>query len=650
MKKRSFLVRLSGALCLFLACVSILTPRAAAQQFLPLLTWTNAWRYDQSGTDLGTAWRESAFDDSSWPAGLPIFGVELGVPFPYAAAGFNSMTTPLDLIGPGQSAQTITYYFRTHFNFPWTNLTGVVLTATAYADDGCVLYLNGSESGRARISPGQNWQTLTTTTATEGAPDVFTLPAASLRAGDNVLAVEVHQVVFVNNSDVAFALSLAAALPQPLVITNQPRSQTIIAGTQASFSVGVSGAPVSYQWRTNGISIPGATTASFSIARVQLINAGIYSVVASNALGTVVSDNAVLSVIPDNFGPHVLAANVTEDSPGSAPFTNHIQLVFSESPFVTDVHSPLAPAILTNGTFQITLTDSNLPVGVIRSVYKPGGFPLPGTPPTVVLNAAPTNWHRGSNYFVTLNHIRDLVGNVIAPDTRIPVSWPHHGTLIELNATWDFHAAAVFEPDIFSQNWASPDFIPGSWWAQGVGPFCAGPVFATPCLGSPQTEVGFQPEPLLFRIPFVWTVPATSAILEIDASVDDGVIFYLNGIEVARNNVSTNVTTVTASTRSQSDVGSIVCQTNTVTASNLVPGTNWLAAAVVSSSASPEGVAVFACRAQATWLEPTTLPPEPLPHLAVQSAGTNAVTLSWTGSGFTLETATNLHPSPAPWR
>ena len=168
MKKRSFLVRLSGALCLFLACVSILTPRAAAQQFLPLLTWTNAWRYDQSGTDLGTAWRESAFDDSSWPAGLPIFGVELGVPFPYAAAGFNSMTTPLDLIGPGQSAQTITYYFRTHFNFPWTNLTGVVLTATAYADDGCVLYLNGSESGRARISPGQNWQTLTTTTATEG--------------------------------------------------------------------------------------------------------------------------------------------------------------------------------------------------------------------------------------------------------------------------------------------------------------------------------------------------------------------------------------------------------------------------------------------------------------------------------------------------
>ena len=128
------------------------------------------------------------------------------------------------------------------------------------------------------------------------------------------------------------------------------------------------------------------------------------------------------------------------------------------------------------------------------------------------------------------------------------------------------------------------------------------------------TEVGFQPEPVLFRIPFVWNGPTNGVTLQIVLNVDEGVVFYLNGVELLRNNVPTNVTAVRADTRSQSDVVALVCQTNTLAADNFSAGTNWLAAAVVTSGTSLEGTAVFGCGVQATWIESTPLRPEPPPR------------------------------------
>jgi hypothetical protein len=473
-----------------------------------------------------------------------------------------------------------------------------------------------------------------------GAIDLLSLSATNLRTGDNVIAVEVHQAT-VGSSDVAFALNLTAVVPLPLLITNQPRSQTNIAGRAATFSVGVSGGPATYQWRSNGVEIPGAIATTYTTPTLTVTFGGTYSVIVSNALGAVTSDDALLTVLPDTAGPRLLAANVLEESPA----TNRIQLFFNELLFLNSVHSPLAPAVLTNGTFDVRLasaTGTNPPSAVLFSIYSPAST-------SVVVRLDTTNWFLGSNYVVTLNRIRDAVGNVIAPDTRASLSWPQRRTFIASNATWDFHAAAVFEPDIYSQNWAAADFSPGSWWAQGKAPFCAGPVLATPCFGTPQTEMGYQPEPVLFRTPFIWTNATDNVNLQVTFAADDGVIFYLNGVELMRNNISSNVTALTANTRSLALVDNLACRSNTVAAPSLVPGTNWLAAAVCSAANTLEGITVFSCAVQAIWQTGSALPPELPPQLFVQRAGTNAIRLSWAGSGFSLDSATNLPPHDL-WR
>jgi hypothetical protein len=85
----------------------------------------------------------------------------------------------------------------------------------------------------------------------------------------------------------------------PPVITNQPESQTVKDGTNATFSVvATSVAPLSYQWQFNGGDINGATDSSFSIAHVTAFDAGNYTVSIANVAGEVTSSNAVLTVIP----------------------------------------------------------------------------------------------------------------------------------------------------------------------------------------------------------------------------------------------------------------------------------------------------------------------------------------------------------------
>ena len=49
-----------------------------AQQITTLIQFTNAWKFDQSGLEPGTAWRTNDFDDSAWPTGAGLLGIETG--------------------------------------------------------------------------------------------------------------------------------------------------------------------------------------------------------------------------------------------------------------------------------------------------------------------------------------------------------------------------------------------------------------------------------------------------------------------------------------------------------------------------------------------------------------------------------------------
>ena len=52
-----------------------------------------------------------------------------------------------------------------------------------------------------------------------------------------------------------------------------------------------------YQWRLNGAHLVGQTATSLTLVNVQAAQAGVYSVIVSNAMGTVTSSNAALTVL-----------------------------------------------------------------------------------------------------------------------------------------------------------------------------------------------------------------------------------------------------------------------------------------------------------------------------------------------------------------
>jgi hypothetical protein len=90
----------------------------------------------------------------------------------------------------------------------------------------------------------------------------------------------------------------------PPLITMQPQSQIILAGDNASFSVGVSGTgPLYYQWQFNGVDILGATEPALGLTDVGVEQAGTYSVRVTNAFGSVTSTGATLSVVNEILIP-----------------------------------------------------------------------------------------------------------------------------------------------------------------------------------------------------------------------------------------------------------------------------------------------------------------------------------------------------------
>jgi len=80
-------------------------------------------------------------------------------------------------------------------------------------------------------------------------------------------------------------------------ITTQPLGTTNLAGDSVTFSVEATGStPLLYQWRLNGVNVPGAVASTLTLDAVAVTSAGLYSVVVSNAAGVAVSSNAMLAV------------------------------------------------------------------------------------------------------------------------------------------------------------------------------------------------------------------------------------------------------------------------------------------------------------------------------------------------------------------
>jgi hypothetical protein len=106
-----------------------------------------------------------------------------------------------------------------------------------------------------------------------------------------------YTVVVKNEAGTATSEDAVVTVNAPPAITTQPKSQTAKATATVTFTAAASGTPApTYQWRKNGATISGATSATLKLTKVTAAQAGSYTVVAKNAAGSVTSKAAVLTV------------------------------------------------------------------------------------------------------------------------------------------------------------------------------------------------------------------------------------------------------------------------------------------------------------------------------------------------------------------
>lgn len=192
-----------------------------------LVEMDDEWRYLDDGSDQGTAWQAPGFDDSRWARGR----AELGY-------GDGDERTVIGF-GPNPLDKYVTSYFRRTFRILDPRIVDSA-RIDLLRDDGAIVYLNGVEIARTNLPElGVNHRTLALT-AVDGSEErrvhPFAFPPSLLVPGDNVLAVEVHQVSG-TSSDVSFALELSVA--EPILVTRQPYLQL---GTETSATI---------RWRTD---------------------------------------------------------------------------------------------------------------------------------------------------------------------------------------------------------------------------------------------------------------------------------------------------------------------------------------------------------------------------------------------------------------
>jgi hypothetical protein len=168
-----------------------------------LLPYGSAWHYHDGLTPLTVDPRDPGFDPAAagWPSGPALLGY-----------GDDDLATTLDY-GVDAANKPMTAWFARRLELDAASLADIdVVDLSLIRDDGAAVYINGREVARSNLPEGAGPETPATSStadADERAGQVFRFKAADvLRAGSNLLAVEVHQIS-PSSSDLAFDFSLS---------------------------------------------------------------------------------------------------------------------------------------------------------------------------------------------------------------------------------------------------------------------------------------------------------------------------------------------------------------------------------------------------------------------------------------------------------
>ncbi len=362
------------------------------------------WKYLDNGSDQGTAWQASNFDDSAWASGP----AELGYGDGDEATVVNS--------GPA-NAFFITTYFRQSFEISPAALAGAAsITASLERDDAAVLYLNGREVFRSSNLPAApapiTFDLVATGQAVEDTIDTFQIDPTNFVAGLNVFAVEVHQQA-ANSSDISFNFGLQAIptiihnLSPEVALTSPTNTQYFLAASSVTLTATASdadGSVAKVEFFADGVKIGEDATAPYSVVwNSPSVAAHILTAVATDDQGATTTSAEVLVVTHDAAGTPVAAI--------TSPVDN----------FVTPGPTNWLVTATANGTG-----------GVARVEFRNNGVAF-GTDTSAPYSAVWTAPF-GTNLLTAV--VTDLQGNVgTSPAIRVVVTIPPTNTVAPTVAT-----------------------------------------------------------------------------------------------------------------------------------------------------------------------------------------------------------------------
>lgn len=210
-------------------------------------------------------------------------------------------------------------------------------------------------------------------------------------------------------------------------------------------------APVSYQWATNGVPIPNATNATYTIASPSTANSAVYDLIVSNAFGESTNNPSItLTVLPP------------------------------QPPSIT-AQPPLPTSRLPGGSLSLTATVAGSPPFTYQWFQNGSPVPAPaGTNKT--LNFLPVQLANGGSYYL---HVSNLYGSTNSLTNNFTVVTPSgFDTAVVADQPWAYWSLSETNGtvlhDLYSGNdGVAPDTADYQGYNAGANSFgVPGPAYA----------------------------------------------------------------------------------------------------------------------------------------------------------------------------
>ena len=583
-----------------------------------LVNYNSSWKYLDNGSNQGTAWRATSFNDASWASATAAFGY-----------GTNGITTTVSY-GSNNKKKHVTTYFRKTINVADVSIFSS-LTLNLKRDDGAVVYINGTERFRSNMPTGIiSYNTKASSEATDNgtAIQTTTLSAGSLVTGTNVIAVEIHQ--FANGGpDLFFDLQLngTADVTPPTVTTYSPAdNSTNVSNTanlvltfneniqKGSGNILIKESGVTTQTidvTSAAVTISGNTAtinpADFSFGsavNVEMATGAFKDLNNNNYAGIADATTWNFSIINPDVTPPTVTTYSPPDNATNVLRTSNLVLIFSEN--------------ILKGTGNVLIKEG----GVTTQTIDVTSASVTVTGNTVTINPSDFSFSAAINIEIAAGAFKDLSNNNYGGITdattwnftveAAPPSGPQ--TLIAYGSSWKYLDNGTNQ----GTAWRGTGFSDATW-ASGNAQLGYGD-------GDEATVVSYGPDPnnkyitTYFRKTISVTNPSSFTSILGNVKRDDGIAIYVNGTEIYRNNLAAGAVYNTLATLASDD--GATPQSFSFSPSAFVSGNNVIAVEIHQNALTSTDISFDL---ELTGTDGITLTRGPYMNMALQ----NSIVIRW---------------------